>query len=288
MNTFRKSNQLQGSSNKNYTFSWKCPDQIDTYVGSNLLRQPNPLHTIMHEKAPGYTQEVVEYMKQVCHFAGKDSFVVQTDTGKFKNFYNQVSRLPLLHKFSNTMQSLLKTDQSPRVFRFPVDYTPKHDNTDKDTVYNLVKLYQFYTNPPDFFRTPFSLGAKKKNFLMIHPGNYRLISTLFLPNNIPCTLLFPTKFNHWLSYFGIDNHKDNTVCSMNSVTLSEIFNLSLYNKITVSYSSITGIQLMEHHTQLEEYKKEFVIEWTGRHFVVNDVIVASLSNGVFNPPKPLG
>jgi len=280
-------------SNDTPTFRWYNPDQITSLTGSHLLRTPNPVHEIFWKKEPGYLNEVVNYIKQVCVYTESDSYVIQSTSGELKRLFD-TSTTSVLHRFSTTMHGIINLNWTPRKHNFSINMSMGHivsESFDHEQFlfYSLSKLHEFYVNPPEYFRTPFSIGTDPNlGTLLLHPGNFRLLSTLYLPEDIPCCIMFKTDNKICKDYFSKIINYSCTILSMDNTILADYWNLHLYDKIFIVYSSITGMQIVEHHSELEEFKKDYEIEWTGRHFVVNDVIVASLSNGVFIPPKPLG
>lgn len=270
-------------------FYWHRPDQIADPLGSALTRKHNPLHEIMQCKQPKYTTEVIEYIKQACLFTKSDSYVIQSTSGNLKKIFGH-SGQSVDSLFNQTITSLVCRDWAPKTFTYPADYTPQQDCGIKSRAYyNLTKLYEFYTNPPKFWRTPFSVGTDNMARLFVHPGNFRLLSTLFLPDNIACCILVPTNNVH-IDVNMLANQpfvESHTLLKLDHEHLAKILNIDLYAQAMVRYSATTGIQLVEDHATLPEHCKEYTIEWTGRHFTVNNVIIVTLKNGVFIPPKPL-
>jgi len=272
-------------------FVWAEPERINTRVGSTLTRSKNSLNEIWWYKKPGYIDETVAYIKQVCEFTDSDSYVIETTSDALKNLVDTVNYMSVYRMFSDTMWGLLANDKRPRCYRYDSDYMPLHNKSDKSFFYNLTKLHQFYTDPPLLFRTPFSIGALQKKppfMLAIHPGSYRLFSTLFLPENIYCCLLLPVDAHALINNLNIEFNKTKTILSINNKELIKTLNINLYSNLHISWSSQTGIQLVENHSELAEYAKQYEIKWTGRQFVVNDVIIATLKNNIFIPPGPIG
>lgn len=274
------------------SFKWHDPNAITTLVGSALTRSPDPVHLILRKREPGYLDEVINYIKQVCVYTESDSYVIQSTSGELKRLFDTSTR-SVLHRFSDTMHSIVDHNWTPRKHKFLIDTLI--DSIDLDSLnleqfkfYQLSKLHEFYVNPPEYFQTPFSIGTDPKSgALALHPGNFRLLSTLFLPEDIPCCIMFRINNQLCKKYFARVINDPGTVLSMDNDSLLHIFNLQLCRTLpTIRYSSITGIQIVELSSELQEFKKDYEIEWTGRHFVVNNIIVATLKNGIFVPPEP--
>jgi len=229
---------------------------------------------------------IPNYLKACCRFANTDSYIVCTDTHSLKQFFDSTSN-SVARRFHYSLKKLAPTEKS-RVYRYEPNFIPSGQAT-KSNLYNLTKLYEFIVNPPDFFRTPFSIGGNSVSGhkIFIHPGNYRLMSTMFLQDPIPCTLFFKTNDVVLHSILPFSFERTMTILQAPYKLLEKAINLdTIQPQADIRYSHITGIQIVEHHPILPEYKKEYKIEWTGTQFIVNDIIVATLKNGIFVPLEP--
>lgn len=244
--------------------------------------------------------ELVKHCKEALRENNTSCTVLTMTHGNFLNLienvlecYNLKERID--YYFRNLV---LSTDFTPRKFTYSPFYQPnvtgehwlKKDfkaiddpNIDMANFYALTKFHHFMTEPFDCFRVPFGIGMGR--YLTVHPGNARIVSLDFLPKDRLITLFVcdsnPENERFYQAAISegivVDEYVFESLANRN---LASILGLKDFHKVKVLFSSQVGLQIVEHHPALDEFAQEYVIEYDGINFIVNDVVIAT-----YNPAR---
>lgn len=206
--------------------------------------------------------------------------VVYNITGEeFLNLYNFIStRETIYQRIHNYIETvILNKNFSPRRYFFTGDQTILHANridnkSDDWGFYELSKIYNFMTNPPEYFRLPMSVANVNGNFFL-HPGNTRITCLPFLSPSLPMTVLVSdyehnNKIRKWIKQNkpndGIRINEENKEQLKSVLHIKELYSPHLLWRIP------EGVQITEPMQKLKEHHNDYDVRFDGENFYIND------------------
>ena len=180
---------------------------------------------------------------------------------------------------------ILGNNYTPRQYEYPADYVMGAQEFDESVrFYNATKFAYFLENPIDKFRVPIAYSYGDNNTLLRHPGNTRYMSMMAMPDNTGVQLLITdfVKNKQILEHAKAQCTNCVNLAECTAQEIVELFDFSTYHGLSVRYSNLVGIQVVESHSRLTEFYEPFIISYTGSELYVNKTLVAQLRVGEKN------
>lgn len=243
------------------------PDVVTDEVCDDIVTGMLDLLSKYDMTASAYKITGSQFLHLYHHIASKDNI-----SSRVHNYINDV---------------ILKKNHSPRTYFFTGDQSKNHldrinNKSDDWGFYELSKVYNFMVNPPEYFRLPMSVGELNGN-MVIHPGNTRITCLSFLEEDLPLTMIVSDysqnkKIKDWIdqhSYQGLPIIDENRELLKNVLHIKELYSPHLLWRVP------EGIQITEPMQKLKEHHIDYLVEFDGSNFHINNRLVIYKENNRF-------
>jgi hypothetical protein len=229
-------------------------------------------------------EEQIQIIKHSYVNRGLTPFLFKTTVGQFLDIIKQppYSYNIDFHTTHALNASVFSQGYAPRKYYYDIDYIERtgtsvehYCNDDKRKFFEATKIFYFLKNPITEFRTPFFLVNTPftNNSNNIH-GLFRTMMLPFFSTDIDMSLIV---CDHSIIEWSKDQFNGYVdMLSLNTYELADILKLQTFNnsEIHVLESDEIGVQIIEPHSTMSEFKTEWEVEFDGIQLIVNGIAVA--------------